>query len=198
NAAADIIPIRVERQSAALPDLHGTCPRLPADGVAERQFARNPPMISAIGRQFPVAETAIDVPETHRITGRCTQAQVGDRVTSKVVAETQGPANFLTLITVVLLPGHSKPRAEDVRSTVVLDGSVVMVPVDGPINGDTARLWPEMCQSAEIYRPNGVTGGGQQSALTVERRGEIQHRCSVQDPVPGHPPSIPLVFRVRL
>src|SRR5882672_1578614 len=120
-------------------------------------------MISGVGGQFPAAESAIDVPEAHRITGWCAQTQVGDRVTSEAVAETQGPAHFLALVTVVLLAGHSEPRAEDVRSATVLDRSIVVEPVNGSIDGDAARLWPELCQSIQIYRPNGITRSRQQS-----------------------------------
>ena len=87
EASADVVPIGIEAQAASIPDLHRTCPGFPADGVAERQFAGKPPMISGIGGQFPVAEGAIDVPEADRITGWSPQAQVRDRVTSKVVAE---------------------------------------------------------------------------------------------------------------
>src|SRR5207237_6803738 len=69
---------------------------------------------------------------------------------------------------------------------------------DGPINRDAARLWPELCQSGHIYRPNGITGSCQQSALAVERSGEIQHCGRAQGPIPGNPHSVALIVCIRI
>src|SRR2546425_9882789 len=85
EASADVVPIGIEAQAASIPDLHRTCPGIPADGAAERQCAGKPPMISGIGAELAVAGGAIDVPQARRITGWSPPARVRDRGASTVL-----------------------------------------------------------------------------------------------------------------